>query len=372
MFIHKNQLEHVLRANAYFDESYYQTELQRLFIPSWQYVATLDDLPTHGDFLTMQLFGKPLQVRNIEGEISVFLNVCSHRHCMLTDVKKGHDPRFRCQYHGWEYTKGGRTRKIPDAGCFRPFDTENARLQMYRTESCGRMIFVCLAPEGPSLEEFLGPLYHVLQASFEPPFCQHWKWEADYNANWKVVTENSLESYHLACVHPKTFAVIPPEETCEHELTERFTTFRTQETFTWISTIQNWFVGKLGGEKSNIYTHHHIHPNLICTGNDVHRLAILNMPTSATTTRQIAWLFSLEGQRSDPLTKLLNLMLRRIVKYVARTALLEDASILPAVQKGLTASPFRGAIGTREERIYVFQDYVRRSCGDGLQGIVQQ
>lgn len=33
------------------------------------------------------------------------------------------------------------------------------------------------------------------------------------------------------------------------------------------------------------------------------------------------------------------------------------------MQRGLEASPHRGVIGTREERIYVFQKYVLDTCG---------
>jgi phenylpropionate dioxygenase-like ring-hydroxylating dioxygenase large terminal subunit len=332
-------------------------------MPAWHYAATQDDLPRHGDFLTMELLGKPLLIRNIDGEICAFLNVCSHRHCVLTHQPRGHDPRFRCQYHGWEYTKDGKTARIPDAGCFRPFDRDNARLRKFRTAGCGRMIFVSLADAGPGLEEFLGPLYPLFGESFGPPFRQIWKWEADYEANWKVVAENSLESYHIPCLHRKTFGILPPEETSEHALTERYTTFRTREMFSWISAIQNWFVRRLGMKTTNIYTHHHVHPSLIYTGNDVHRIAQLIVPTSPTTTHHTVWVFGIEGRRFGPLARLLGWTMRRMVKYVARKVILEDAPIFADIQKGLNGSPFRGVIGTREERIHCFQKYVLRNCG---------
>ena len=36
------------------------------------------------------------------------------------------------------------------------------------------------------------------------------------------MAENSLESYHIPCLHQKTFGVLPPEETSDHDLTERY------------------------------------------------------------------------------------------------------------------------------------------------------
>jgi AMMECR1 domain-containing protein len=40
----------------------------------------------------------------------------------------------------------------------------------------------------------------------------------------------------------------------------------------------------------------------------------------------------------------------------------EDASVFAAQQKGIAATPFRGCIGTREERIWCFHEYVKRAC----------
>ena len=47
---------------------------------------------------------------------------------------------------------------------------------------------------------------------------------------------------------------------------------------------------------------------------------------------------------------------------IARKVFREDASIYQGVQRGMEASPHRGVIGTREERVHVFQEYVNREC----------
>src|SRR5262249_14852355 len=156
-------------------------------------------LPRHGDFITFELLGQPVLLRNLDGEYHAFLNVCAHRHCQLSSLPRGHDERFRCQYHGWEYTKEGRTGRIPDAQCFRPWDRDNAHLHKFRTATCGELIFVSLA-EGPSLEDFLGPFHRTCAVWFSRPYGPKWTWQADYQANWKVPIENSLESYHVPCL----------------------------------------------------------------------------------------------------------------------------------------------------------------------------
>src|ERR671936_239996 len=148
MFVHRHQLRHLLRPDQYCSQRQYDLELQRVLLPAWHVLATKAELPRPGDFLS----------------------VCAHRHCLLTGQARGHSPTLRCQYHGWEYTREGRTGKIPDAGCFRPFDRENARLVKFRTATCGELVFVSLSAEGPSLAEHLGDYFPKMAESFGPPF----------------------------------------------------------------------------------------------------------------------------------------------------------------------------------------------------------
>jgi len=359
MFVHQEQLEHLLSPRDYHDAEVYQRERDALFLPGWHFLATKSELPQHGDFLTRDVLGEPLVVRNHQGQLHAYLNVCAHRHCRLTSEPRGHDEHFRCQYHGWEYQCDGRTAKIPDARCFRPFDRENARLVKFRTATWGDMTFVSLTDNGPSLEEYLGQMADQGNHWLAPPhrFTRMWEW--DYAANWKIVVENTLESYHISCLHQKTLGRPPLEEHCEHLLEERYTTFHVPETFGWVSTIQNLLVRSLGGTVTNVYTHHHAHPHLWFIGMDVMRLVQMVLPTSPTTCRHRVWLYTLDGTRQNPWAWVVRPLLRWLVVRTARQILLEDAPIFPRVQRGLEASRMPGVIGTREERLYVFQKYVR-------------
>jgi phenylpropionate dioxygenase-like ring-hydroxylating dioxygenase large terminal subunit len=363
MFIHKNQLRHLLRPQHYFSAEQHDTELLRLFRPTWHLVGTIHDMPRPGDFRTLELLGEPLLLHNFDGEYCAFLNVCPHRHCEITSAARGCMPNPRCQYHGWEYDREGRTGRIPDAGCFRPFDRENARLRKFRVATCGELIFVSLAPEGPSLQEFFGPLWDYWRASFSPPYSYSCCWEQDFPCNWKVVLENSLESYHVPLVHSKTFGVMPKEDNCWHVLEERYTTFRTKAEDNFVNRNMNWLVRRLGAPVTAYYEHQNVHPHLTCSALDVFRLAMAVYPLSPTTCRFKAWSFTLHGPRRGPVAWPVAKVLRRLVDAVAKKVYAEDGAIYAAIQRGLEASPHPGVIGTREERVYVFQEFVLRGCG---------
>jgi phenylpropionate dioxygenase-like ring-hydroxylating dioxygenase large terminal subunit len=364
MFIHQSQLRHVLRPAQYADARQLQVELDRLFLPAWHFVATRADLPRDGDYLTLELLGRPLLVRNHGGELHAFLNVCAHRHCMLTHQRRGHDPHFRCQYHGWEYNEDGRTGRIPEARCFRPWDRENARLHKFPLQMCGELAFIRLADDGPDLADYLGPYHAACCAAYAPPYRQAWTWEATYDANWKVPIENSLESYHVPQLHTKSFGAMPQEERCEHELNERYTTFRTPVPDGPVTAVAQWLIRRLGVSPQGTYTHRHIHPHLTFVDMDSCHMAQMMLPLTPTRTLHMVRLYTLHGTRRGPGRWLLGRALRWAARRLLRQVVLEDAPIFADVQRGLAASVHPGVIGTREERLYVFQQYVASRCGD--------
>jgi choline monooxygenase len=366
MFIHQHQLEYLLRSEDYHSEEQFRTEIDRLFLPAWHLVCTKAELPRDGDFLTMDLFDRPLLVRNFGGEYFAFENVCAHRHCLLTTLPRGNSPKLRCQYHGWEYDQHGRTGRIPDAKCFRPWDRENARLKTYRLESLGDLLFVSLAQEGPSLREYFGPHYDAFAPFYTTP---EWRlkhvWEYDCPSNWKVPAENTLESYHIPCLHPSSFGgLYPSEPASEHELDPRYTLLRYDSSEDpkvriWQTRFTRW----LGGTPTSIYVHCHVHPHLIFVSTDLFAYALMYIPLSPRLTRLRIRMFAFRGTKRAPWAWLLAKFTAALGQWTMKRIQLEDLAIFADQQRGLEVSPHRGVIGTREERIYVFQQYIQQTCG---------
>ena len=363
MFTHTSHLEHLLRPDHYTADEHYRKELTHLFRPAWHPLAATAELAKPGSFRTFDLLETPILIRNFDGELRAFLNVCPHRHSRLTTKARGRTERLRCQYHGWEFDAAGRTGKIPDARAFRPWDRENACLRKFRSATCGEVVFVCLSDTAPTLRDWVGPLWGEWEAGFGGAYRYAAAWERDFPCNWKVVLENSLESYHIPEVHPKTFKEFPPEENAWHELAPRYSTFRTVPPNDLAAKVQRWVSRRVGGPATNEYRHHVLHPHVTWNRLDSYRMIQAVFPTGPTTCRYRTILFTLRGTRRNPLAWVLARTQSWVATLVAKKVFAEDAAIYDGVQRGLESSPHRGVIGTREERIHVFQEYVLGACG---------
>ena len=362
MFVNKEQLEYLLPADTYCSQEQLDKEYEAIFRPAWHLVGSTLAIVEKRRFSDLvDLLGRPLLIRNQDGRYSAYLNVCSHRHCLLTDKCDGTSETIRCQYHGWEYGENGRVSRMPDGGCFKPFDREHSRLQTFRLEVCGGLLFVSLADNPIPLSEYLGSYYESLERCSQGLWRPNWHWMKSFDCNWKIPLENTLETYHLPILHGKTFdGVYPSEEAQTHDLSDRGTTLRYQmDRTTRLIQMQQRVMRRLNSTPGqDEYLHHHHFPHQIFTFTDLFLHAQIYMPTSATTSRTEIWMFAFRGDRPG-------LIARGIAKLVARhgrklnlTIQTEDAAIFDSQQRGIRNSPHPGCIGTREERIFVFQQYI--------------
>ncbi|MFO0804323.1 MAG: aromatic ring-hydroxylating dioxygenase subunit alpha [Gemmataceae bacterium] len=363
MFTHTAHLEHLLRPEHYTSEEQHRKELTHLFRPAWHPLAATAQLAKPGSFLTFDLLATPILIRNFDGELRAFLNICPHRHSQLTDQPSGCTPTLRCQYHGWEYNAEGRTGKIPEAKAFRPWDRENSCLRRFALETCGDVVYVNLSDNPPPLREWLGDMWEPF-SECGGEYRLAAVWEKDFACNWKIVLENSLESYHIPMVHPVTFKVMPEEDVSAHELNERYTTFRAAAPNDIGSRIERLMARLLGRPLTRTYWHRNRHPHITSAMLDSFRMMQAVFPTGPTTCRYRSIFFTLRGRRNNPLAWSVYRTLKLAATLVAKKVFAEDATIYSGVQRGMASSPHRGVIGTREERIWYFQKFVLDSCGE--------
>ena len=183
----------------YADPEQLRRERELIFASSWQYVGHLGLIAEPGSYAAVQAGHVPVVlVRDGEGTLGAFLNVCRHRGHPVAQGA-GRRESLQCGYHGWTYGLDGALRAAPRSGSEPGFDLDGIALRPVAVDTWGPLVFVNPSLEPSPLADVLGPLPEAvpldgLEFRFRDEF--------ELAANWKVVCENYLECYHCAIAHP--------------------------------------------------------------------------------------------------------------------------------------------------------------------------
>ena len=101
----------------YTDPAVFEAEKERLFFRNWAALGFASDVAGPGDARPVDFLGQPLlMVRDKEGRLRVFQNVCRHRGMILVAEPCRIERAIRCPYHSWCYELDGRLRTTPHVG----------------------------------------------------------------------------------------------------------------------------------------------------------------------------------------------------------------------------------------------------------------
>jgi choline monooxygenase len=364
MFLSDTHLPHILAPDMYCSAPQYQREVERLFLPGWHCVGQISEFPREGDYKTLELLGRPILLWRHDGEMHAFLNVCPHRHSMLTGAACGTMQPLRCQYHGWEFDQTGNTRRIPDARSFKPLQAGQLGLSKYPARTMGHLIFVSLAESPPDLEQALGPRRQLFSEWFPLDRTVVLKTDDLVDANWKIIMENAIEGYHVEMVHAKTFRKMAHESDCHHELGRTWTWYTEKMKLSPMDLrLHRW----LRVDVDDQYKIYHCFPNLLIGKMALFHWVFTVLPVSPMRSRLVTYMYCQAGRPGRPhqaaLTRLIVGWGRRFFRRVMN----EDLSIMTSLQRGL-ASPEHasgGLISMREERLFQFQRYIQETTQSG-------
>ena len=121
----------------------------------WQLACTIDHVAHAGDCYEHRLGAlSVLVVRGDDGELRAFQNACRHRGSAICEGVASGLTELQCPYHRWTWDLAGRLREVPSR---KQFGVQNDDLPLVpaRVGVWGPLVFVNLAPDGESLEEFL-------------------------------------------------------------------------------------------------------------------------------------------------------------------------------------------------------------------------
>jgi len=154
-------------------------------------------------------------VRDQEGILRAFFNVCRHRAARVLEEACGKATRLRCRYHGWTYDLAGRLRGTPEFDGVADFRRDEQGLVGLAVETWGPFVWVrqqsgpAADGEGPSLVEFLAPLPERTRGLGCETLRFAERREYTVACNWKVFVDNFLDGgYHVNSVHPALAGVL--------------------------------------------------------------------------------------------------------------------------------------------------------------------
>ncbi|GAB4352138.1 MAG: aromatic ring-hydroxylating dioxygenase subunit alpha [Immundisolibacter sp.] len=198
-----------VHARVYTDPDIFEDELERIWYREWVFVGHESEVPNVGDYRTGHIGRQPILItRGRDMQVRVLLNRCTHRGNTLCQARSGNAPTFTCSYHGWTYSCEGDLQGVLFREDFPPdFRREDHGLYRVPRVAMHRgFIFASLAKTGKSLQEHLGPA-----AANIDRFCDlspsgeitmnHGVYRMRIECNWKMWTENSVDSYHVYQTH---------------------------------------------------------------------------------------------------------------------------------------------------------------------------
>ncbi|MDE2792905.1 MAG: aromatic ring-hydroxylating dioxygenase subunit alpha [Paracoccaceae bacterium] len=211
----------------YTSPDFHELERDELFRKEWVCIGHEGEIPVPGDFFTTDLVGEPLLVcRDRNRQVRVLSNVCRHRGNIVAEGS-GNSRSFVCSYHAWTYDLDGSLKTAPLMTNVKGFDRDKCGLHQFCSEIWSRFIFVNLdgnadplAPQLETLDRILHNYHHEQRHLLFRDTCV-------WNTNWKNLTENFMEGYHIFATHPKTLQPMTPTELCKKVRGEnRWTAYR--------------------------------------------------------------------------------------------------------------------------------------------------
>jgi phenylpropionate dioxygenase-like ring-hydroxylating dioxygenase large terminal subunit len=190
--------------SLYTDPAILDMEIKSIFEKEWHCPGLAADIPEPGDYVTFSIGEQQVfSMRQKDGSIRTFSNICRHRMMQLLEGR-GNTKVVVCPYHAWTYSQDGSLRGAPYMDRSETFDRKKFCLPEIRTEIWNGWIYITLNADAPSVAELLAPM-NDLVAQFRmdryvPCETQDHVWQT----NWKLLTENFMEGYHLPVAHRAT------------------------------------------------------------------------------------------------------------------------------------------------------------------------
>ncbi|MBD3896177.1 aromatic ring-hydroxylating dioxygenase subunit alpha [Halomonas sp. ML-15] len=195
-----------LPSRYFHDEAIFAEERERIFMQAWHFGCHVNELGEAGAFVVRDIFQQSvILMRDRQGEIHAFHNVCQHRgNRLLSETRGVNKGVIRCAYHSWCYGQDGALRSAPRSERLAGFDKTQHTIPPVRMEIFADCVFFNFAPDAPSMQTLFPGADQAMREAI-PDLDKMQLVEEDdviVPANWKVIMDNSIEGYHFQLSGP--------------------------------------------------------------------------------------------------------------------------------------------------------------------------
>ena len=187
-----------IRKERYTSAEFMRLEWERIWTKVWLLGGCEQDLREPGDFICTDIGRESvLIVRQRDGGIKAFYNVCLHRGNRLRPEGTGSTDSFKCQYHHWDYDLDGSFRRIPDLDTFPQGAPPCDGIAPLPCEAWGGFVWFSLNRDVGPLADYLAPVNGHLDPYNFHKMALTRDITVEWDCNWKTSVHNW---FHLAAV----------------------------------------------------------------------------------------------------------------------------------------------------------------------------
>lgn len=191
-------------ASIFLDKEHFELEQRSIFRRLPVPLMPSARLPEAGTAIAFNGYGIALLVvRDKEGKIRLFYNACQHKGSKLIEDCQVHKvSRFVCPYHSWTYALDGKLLGAARSELFEDFDKSEYNLPSLPACEHAGIIWGILNPEvDPDWSGMSNDFALDMQHLGVPDAYLYGTKRFDLSANWKLVLEPFMESYHVTRLH---------------------------------------------------------------------------------------------------------------------------------------------------------------------------
>jgi len=194
-----------ITGERYTTDQFMELEWEHIWTKVWLLVGRAPEIPKSGDFLVENIGPESfLIIRQNDGSVRTFYNVCRHRGSRLVMESEGNIKDIQCPLCGLAWNLSGQCKTLSNpANKQIKEEMRDLALNEVRNETHAGFIFITMNENPVPLRKYLGPVWDDWANYHSDKWTRTSAATVAVDCNWKVPQDNSCESYHLPTVHPQ-------------------------------------------------------------------------------------------------------------------------------------------------------------------------